>query len=329
MRRLTTLALGLVLVGSAGAARAEKAQAEALFQQGLAASDAGDIATACARFAESEKQDPSAGTLLSLADCHAKQGKTASAWAEFQEAAVLAAHASRQAHHDEAVRRATELERIISYLTVTVQAPVPGLEISLGDIPIGEGAYGVRLPVDPGPWQLIARAPGYETWTQQIRIGTERDDQKVAIPALKQRATTRPAGPAPSDKPTASKPLALAHEGHDSAVSRAPAFVAGGTGAVLTIAGAALGLLAIHTYHRANDACPKHTDCSSSALALRSSAEMQANLSNAGLALGVVGLAVGAVLFISSRPSHEDPMRTALVVQVGPSTRVGITGAFW
>src|SRR5436190_1493807 len=143
MRRLMTLALGLFLTVVSGPAYADKAQAEALFRQGLAAIDADDIATACGRFTESQKQDPSAGTLLSLADCHARQGKTASAWAEFQEAAVLAGHAGRQEHRAEALRRAAELEGALSHLTVVVKEPVPGLEVSLGVAPMGEGAYGV------------------------------------------------------------------------------------------------------------------------------------------------------------------------------------------
>lgn len=329
MRRLMALALGLFLAVITGAAHADEAQAEALFRQGLAAIDAGDIATACARFAESQKQDASAGTLLSLADCHARQGKTASAWAEFQQAAVLARH-GRPEHHTEALRRATELERLISYLTVAVEKPVPGLEISLGAIPIGEGAYGVRLPVDPGLWHLTASAPGYEPWSRDLRIGSERDDQTVTVPALRQSVALRQDKPPSPEKRFTTMPQAASHRARSSGRSRTPAFIVGGAGAALTVAGAALGVLAIQTYDRAHDACPLRVNCSDSTLHQRSSAELQANLSNAGLALGVVGLAVGTVLFVRSAPLPEERTRTSLTIEVlGPSAKVGVGGAFW
>src|SRR5262245_1202284 len=67
----------------------EKAVAEGLFQEGRKAMASGQIADACAKFSESYRIAQRLGTLLNLATCHEAEGKTASAWAEFVEAAAL------------------------------------------------------------------------------------------------------------------------------------------------------------------------------------------------------------------------------------------------
>jgi len=49
--------------------------------------EAGQLADACAPFAEIQRLSTAVGTLLNLADCEEKLSQTASAWAEFRSAA--------------------------------------------------------------------------------------------------------------------------------------------------------------------------------------------------------------------------------------------------
>src|SRR5258706_7717246 len=83
-------------------ARADIASAEALFREGRELLAAGKVAEACLKFGESQRQDPSPGTLLNLAACHAKQGKAASAWAEYLAAKRAALTANRSDLAEEA-----------------------------------------------------------------------------------------------------------------------------------------------------------------------------------------------------------------------------------
>src|SRR5687768_2630591 len=84
------LALGSSARSSSAQDANDKAQAEALFQQGLGLFEGGKTQEACPLFEQSHRLEPKLGTLLNLALCHEKLGKTASAWAEFTEAANLA-----------------------------------------------------------------------------------------------------------------------------------------------------------------------------------------------------------------------------------------------
>ncbi|MBK6693988.1 MAG: hypothetical protein IPG50_17530 [Myxococcales bacterium] len=68
-------------------AAAQSPAAEALFREGVALLDSGDLKGACARFAESHKLEPSVGAAMNLGRCLERDGKNASAWASYLAAA--------------------------------------------------------------------------------------------------------------------------------------------------------------------------------------------------------------------------------------------------
>ena len=81
------LAAALALVGTPSLAQPrDAAAADTLFRQGREAMKAGDYATACPKFEESQRLDPAAGTVLNLAQCEDQQGKFASAQQHYREA---------------------------------------------------------------------------------------------------------------------------------------------------------------------------------------------------------------------------------------------------
>src|SRR3954465_9465866 len=76
--------------GAQGKSGGNRAAAEALFNQGRDLMTAGKFVEACPKFEASQQLDPGLGTMLNLAECYEKTGRTASAWAEYREAIPLA-----------------------------------------------------------------------------------------------------------------------------------------------------------------------------------------------------------------------------------------------
>jgi predicted negative regulator of RcsB-dependent stress response len=84
------LFLGWTTKSLAAEDTATLAAAEAAFDAARKHLDAGELDQACAKFEASQRLSPAVGTLLNLADCHERAGRTATAWATFRSCATLA-----------------------------------------------------------------------------------------------------------------------------------------------------------------------------------------------------------------------------------------------
>src|SRR5256885_1547996 len=94
--------------------------AQALFDEARELLAAGKYPEACRKFAESQRLDPGGGPVLNLALCHEKEGKIATAWADFREA-LGAARRDRRAERENLAREHLEtLEPRLPRLTVRV-----------------------------------------------------------------------------------------------------------------------------------------------------------------------------------------------------------------
>src|SRR3954463_4803863 len=95
----SAIALAALVAISPARAQSDKAAAQALFEQGMQLAREGAYATACPKFEESLRLEPSLGSQYYLADCYEHAGRTASAWAHFVEVgdkARLAHEASKE-----------------------------------------------------------------------------------------------------------------------------------------------------------------------------------------------------------------------------------------
>ncbi len=313
--RWTHALLAALLLAAPRAALAQDvASAEALFRAGRELMDRGDYAAACPKLAESNRLDPSSGTALNLALCHAKQGKTATAWAEFLLAARLARQQQRPERVDEATRQAEALEKSLSHLTITVKAPVAGLNVQRDDVRLEPSSVGTPLPLDPGKHVITVMAPGKKPVTIEITLGQASDDRTITVPPLEQDS----AAPPPSGAPDAS-----------ARPGRGPLpWVIGGVGIAALGVGAAFGGLALSTYATAKSECPTKTGCSDDALSTRSRANAFANVANVGIPVGAVAVGAAVILLLTgpSRPAEppKDAPRAMLIPVAGPH-RAGLS----
>ena len=166
---------------------ASSAAAEALFEDAVKLVEAKDFSAACEKFKASQELDPALGTLLRLADCYDRDGKTASAWATFKEVSSLAEQRGQVDRKRMADERVTDLETRLSRLElrVAVKDPPKGFEIQLNGVTVPKASYNAALPVDPGLQEVRALAPGHEPWTGSIDVPKGPADAGLDVPALK------------------------------------------------------------------------------------------------------------------------------------------------
>lgn len=291
------------------------ASAEALFRQARELSAHGDYAAACPKFAASQRLDPGYGTLYNLGECLAHLGKTASAWAAFEEAAALAKTAGQAEREAKATRAAGALEATLEHMTIVVKAPPPGLVVKRGGVTIDAAAWGSSLPVDPGKHLIEASAPGKRPFTIEVSSGGPGKPTTVEIPAL---ADAPVSGPAPGAIPGA--------PASDSAASRRiAAYVTGGAGVVGVVLGAIMGSSAKTQWNQAQTQdCPTSTMCNATGVNLVSSAKTAATVADVGFIGGGVLVATGVVLFVTALPQGQRTTGQIVIAPVVDATRGGV-----
>jgi hypothetical protein len=168
------------------------AAAEALFNEGQKLFAAGQIHQACEKFGESYSQDPAVGTMINLARCHEKEGKTASAWGEYKTVEALAARSNQKEREQFAHDEAAKLEPTLHKLVLNVKFPVEGIEITRNGTPIGKGQWGSEVPVDPGDVVLKATAPGKKDWSMPVHLAAGPGVDHFDVPKLEDAPVEKP-----------------------------------------------------------------------------------------------------------------------------------------
>jgi hypothetical protein len=342
-RRKTVAATGICLFGllrlrsaAADPSITDKSIATQLFKEGRALLEQGRVAPACRKLEESQRIDPGGGTLLNLALCHEREGRTATAWVEFTEALGIAKKDDRVPRVEFARAHLAQLESVLSRVLIEVSssADLPDLEIKRDGTIVGRAAWGSSVPVDPGDHVVEASAPGKTPWKQAVVVGL-KEAKTVVIPMLEeapsQEKTPRPpplaiAPAAPqgaTGAPEISSPERAAPDrsSTSAASSSAAAWVALGVGAAGAAVGTYFGFHAISLKNDADRNCPKGA-CSAQGVAQNSDAIRSADFATAGFAVGVLGLGLGTILFVT-RPSSHSSTLSANHASVAPTLVAG------
>lgn len=320
--------LGTLVAATAGAqsgGASNRAAAEALFNQGRSLVAGGKFAEACPKFEASQQLDPGLGTLLNLADCYEKLGKTASAWAEYKEAIPLARAAGSKVREDLATQRAKALESRLSMLTIRAMSggsaeESAGLDIRRDGVPVQPAELGSPIPVDPGPHTVEATAPGKQKWSSTVQLN---DAQKlvVDVPALTPASPPVAVAVEPAKPVDTPPPEQSANTGSGQ---RTAAIVVGAAGVVGVGLGTVFGLGASSKWSDAKSHCSAYPyGCDAEGLDAQSSANSKATWSTISFIVGGAALAGAAVLWFTAPTGAEKNV----AVGVGPGSAV-VRGSF-
>lgn len=319
--------------GSAqGKSGGNRAAAEALFNQGRDLMTAGKFVEACPKFEASQQLDPGLGTMLNLAECYEKTGRTASAWAEYREAIPLARAAGSKARQDLATERAQALQERLSTLTIRAMSgddAGPQLEVRRDGVALQPAELGSPIPVDPGEHTIEAVAPGKQAWSLKVQVGGDSAKVSVEIPKLQASEGGAPAAaPATTPSPATGAPSGAetappkTDGGNSGRAMRTAGLVVGGVGVVGLGLGGFFGLRASSKWADAKGKCMDYPyGCTSEALDLQSSARSSGTVSTVAFIAGGALLATGIVLFVTA-PKHEQ-----VALSVGPGS-VSVQGSF-
>lgn len=288
---------------------AEKASAELLFDDALSLMRTGSFAEACPKLESSQRIDPAVGTLLYLSECYEKQGRTASAWVTFREAAALARSAGQVERANVAERRADELQQQLALVAIEISPEarqIAGLEVRCGSVPVDVSLGTVSVPVDPGHVTVEASAPEHAPFTQNLEV-EPKGRGTIVIPRLTRVASSSAAGspvavgvvPAVTTAEWISGVPAGAPPTADSEARSTPiaSIVLGGVGVVSLGVGAYFGVKAMSDADEANELCPGGDCTSQRGEDLMHDARTSATVSNIAFGVGIASLATGVVLY--------------------------------
>jgi hypothetical protein len=305
---LCVLAPVVAAVAAPSVARAQPtdpAAADALFRKGREAAEKGDWATACPKFAESQRLDPAPGTLLNLADCEEHTGALASAYEHFKTALETMAPSDDRVPF--AKQHIAALDRRVPHLTLNAAPGLPGdAKVTRDDVTLGSASFGLALPMDPGTHTVVVSAPGHQrkSFTVTLKAGDAQaltlsvgDVEAKPLPAPLPRSATPEVSPSRTD---AKRPIGIA---------------LGVIGIGGLVAGVATGALVLSKKSVVQD--PAHCDqtthaCDQAGVDAANDGKTFSTVSTVAFAAGGAALVAGVVLFITGGSSSSSSSATVV-----------------
>ncbi|MBI5514530.1 MAG: hypothetical protein HY909_12220 [Deltaproteobacteria bacterium] len=302
------------------------AVAQARFDRGRELYQRNDYAGALVEFRAALEAFRSPNIRLYIGLCLSNLGNFAEAYTELQrtanEAADLAPQDRRYGPTRELAQQELQtLEPRIGRLTVRAPVAPDAMVVRVQGVELARPAWGVPVPYDPGNLTVEADAPGYQPFTQLVRI--EAGGQHEVTVSLV-------AGRAPATDPERivgrqAPPTAPVSRGGGV---RTAGFVVGALGVAGAGAFVAFGLLARQRYDDLlvvcrNQPCPywRESDIQTG--------EQYQLFANISLGVGAAGLLAGIIMIAAGGPTTESAPTAPVTAWADPSRGlVGVRGAF-
>jgi hypothetical protein len=315
------LALGVALSGAPALAQTAQdlAAARQIFNDGKELEKLRDWAGALEKFKKVAGVKMTPQVRFHIALCEENLGNFASAMRGFQLAAEEARLAGSTAAEvaEKAPPRVEALRKRIGMLKIEVTGKVITSKILLDGLPVVEASFGVELPVNPGDHVVeVNDASGKSTFRKQLtireqgaeRVSVEINDEPLPLPPPKVIIVAPPPTPQPS---------------------RAPVFIAGGTGLAFLLASGALFAAEQVTIFDVSKHCPPFVlpKCESAYKFEADLGQLYLTLSEISLGVGVAGLATAGILWFALTPKKSAPSKAAISISpAGPG--IVIRGVF-
>jgi hypothetical protein len=324
VRALRAVSGVIVLCAAAGTAQAQDvAVAGAQFERGLAEMQAGRYETGCPALAESYRLDPRPGTLFTLAECHAKWGKLATAIQYYEEylsrfeRMTVDQKAGQRGREKIAAQQRDALRENVPKLTLRFATEPPrGTTVERDGVELGAPSLNVPLPTDPGDHVVTVKGPGGKKREYHITLAPgEQRDQVLEV----EQSSEAPRPPPPPPAPAASS---------DGASLRTWGYVAGGVGVVGLAVGGIMGAVVLGKKSTIDAHCVGNA-CDAEGKKAGDSAKSAAAISTVGFVVGTAALATGIVLLVVAPSSKSTAGKIRPQVDwVGSAPVAGVGGAF-
>jgi hypothetical protein len=302
----------------AQASPVQREQAQSRFLRGKDLLGKANYAAALSEFRASHDIVGSPNTRLEIARCLLAMGKLVEAYAELGRTAIeakeLRAEDKRYDRtYEAAMAERADLQPKLGFVTLTVQNPSEGTRVTVGGEEIRRAAWAEPAPVMAGSTQIAVSTPGHADVTRTVTVAAGAS-AALTIDAQSGAAAD---GPAPV---AAAAPVEVTPRSH--APLRTYAYVAAGVGAVGLVTFAVAGAMAHSSYEDLQSTCGSGP-CPASKADEISSGKTRQTIANVGLAVGIVGVAAGATLFVFSL--RQSPSSPSAALVVGP-TWAGLRG---
>jgi serine/threonine-protein kinase len=274
---------------------------------------------------DSQKLDPGIGTLLNLALCYEKSGKTASAWTTYRDAAAMARKQGDSEREKFARDEVERLDALVVKVAIEVSPEskdIEGLEILRDGTVVRKTLWGVPVPVDPGEITVEVRAPGYAPISETVEARQAGSTVEFRVPPLVEGDDGAPTdggdSAASSESPGEVSPPPKQSDQRSSA-GPGP-WILGGVGLAAVAAGGVFGAMTLGSIGAADDICPDQAGdgtasgpCTSDDVAdydyYTNRARSFRTISYIGFGVGGAALIGAATWMILGKPKSESALR--------------------
>jgi hypothetical protein len=299
----------------------QREQAQSRFAKGRDLLNKKQYDDALVEFRASHDIVASPNTRLEIARCLRTAGKLVAAYAELGrtsiEAKELLGQDNRyQRAYDAAIAERKEIEPQLGFVTLTVQNATDDTTVTVGGEEIKRAAWSEPIPVTPADSEIVVSSTGHAPVKTSVNVAAGQR-QALTIDALSGDATTptAPTDAAPAESPSSGPSL------------RTWSYVAGGVGVAGLATFGIFAVLAKGTYDDLDGAC-HGGPCPPDKSGEISSGKTQQTVANVGLAVGLVGVAAGATLFVLSMPKSSASTTASTTAFVAGPGWAGVQGRF-